>query len=257
MGTKGSNIQGLKSKSGCTQIRMMKESTEYNSQPLRSLIIEGHLDAIKRAHYCVQELLCGAESPASYGGALGSLSYANYPQQLMPLTVLMNYGETPTIYISNIMYKPYMVIYTFIDCYIFSLGVNAEIVQQARQIQLHLAHYGLDLGVMPLNSGHTGITNHFSPAAKVDAFDSNDAGGKKVVFYIPSDKAGGIIGKGGSILKEISAQFGVKVYVERDDTLQGVRKVSVRGDDEGALSRAHDHILLLSQQVQSNPPTEA
>jgi len=227
VGTKGSNIQGLKSKSGCTQIRMMKESTEYNSQPLRSLIIEGHLDAIKRAHYCVQELLCGAESPASYGGALGSLSYANYPQQLMPLTVLMNYG------------------------------VNAEIVQQARQIQLHLAHYGLDLGVMPLNSGHTGITNHFSPAAKVDAFDSNDAGGKKVVFYIPSDKAGGIIGKGGSILKEISAQFGVRVYVERDDTLQGVRKVSVRGDDEGALSRAHDHILLLSQQVQSNPPTEA
>ena len=57
VGAKGVNINAMKTKSGCSQIRIMKDPIYYNSQALRILIFEGSLQTVRRAHYLTQEIL--------------------------------------------------------------------------------------------------------------------------------------------------------------------------------------------------------
>lgn len=56
VGSKGSMMQTIKTKSGAVAIRIEKEPLEVNGVSLRKLTIEGTLPAVRRAHMLVQEL---------------------------------------------------------------------------------------------------------------------------------------------------------------------------------------------------------
>ena len=79
-----------------------------------------------------------------------------------------------------------------------------------------------------------------------------------MTFQIPRHSVGGIIGKGGQALKDLQAEFGVRVYVEREE-VAGMRLVVLKplgsepaGEQErAAILRCQERILALSVQEQN------
>ena len=55
-----------------------------------------------------------------------------------------------------------------------------------------------------------------------------------------------IIGKGASTLKEITAEFDVKIFVDREE-YQNMRKVTLRSESEHNMQLAKNKILFISQ----------
>ena len=70
---------------------------------------------------------------------------------------------------------------------------------------------------------------------------------QKLDFYIPKEKAGGVIGKGASVLKGLQKEFGIFIRLDRSE-IRGMRKVIMRGEDEAVLIRAREKIIEISQQ---------
>merc|ERR1711871_1941284 len=74
--------------------------------------------------------------------------------------------------------------------------------------------------------------------------DSNDP--NKLVFYIPKDTAGGVIGKGAANIKAIMEEFSVNIYVDRDE-YQSMRKVVIRSENPAANQGAKEKVLMMSE----------
>lgn len=77
-----------------------------------------------------------------------------------------------------------------------------------------------------------------------------------IVFNIPKETVGAVIGKGGHVLKELHSEFGFRVHVEKDET--GVtRNVVIMAPTHGTLSaqdvltmqRCRDKVLKIVQQT--------
>jgi rRNA processing protein Krr1/Pno1 len=66
--------------------------------------------------------------------------------------------------------------------------------------------------------------------------------GNKLEFFIPKDKAGGVIGKGGQILRDLQTETGCRIRLDRDE-IQGMRRVIVRHEDDAVMLRAKEKIL--------------
>jgi predicted PilT family ATPase len=86
----------------------------------------------------------------------------------------------------------------------------------------------------------------------------------EVTFQIPRHSVGGIIGKGGQALKDLQTEFGVRVYVEREE-VSGMRLVVLKplsntepaGElEKAALLRCQERIMALSVQEQANEMKE-
>jgi polyribonucleotide nucleotidyltransferase len=86
----------------------------------------------------------------------------------------------------------------------------------------------------------------------------------EVTFQIPRHSVGGIIGKGGQALKDLQTEFGVRVYVEREE-VAGMRLVVLKplsntepaGEQErAALQRCQERIMALSVQEQASEMKE-
>lgn len=198
VGAKGSNINAMKQKSGCSQIRIMKDPIMVNGQALRILIFEGSLTGVRKAHFLTQESIL----PDGVMDTVGD--------NVVPLTSITSYG------------------------------VSADTVRQLTEIQAYLNEHGLRLTVSTM--GETPV-NHSAPHED-DTSDPN-----KLVFYIPKDSAGGVIGKGAGNLKAIMEEFGVNIYVDRDE-YQSMRKVVVRSEDPAANESAKSKIMMMSEMMQ-------
>lgn len=107
VGVKGGNINAMKTKSGCVQIRIMKDPIIVNSQSLRILIFEGSLQTVRRAHYLTQELLLPE----------GTMETLNNELNVIPLGSVASYG------------------------------VSTDTVRQLTEVQSYLNEYGLKLTI--------------------------------------------------------------------------------------------------------------
>ena len=107
VGAKGVNINAMKTKSGCSQIRIMKDPIYYNSQALRILIFEGPLHSVRRAHYLTQEILLPE----------GTMDSLMHDPNVVPLSSVASYG------------------------------VSADTVRQLTEVQDYLNEFGLKLTI--------------------------------------------------------------------------------------------------------------
>ena len=119
--------------------------------------------------------------------------------------------------------------------------------------------FGLDLVVTQLGGSDY---HHTSPslgaAAAAPVVQERRSSPDEVTFQIPRHSVGGIIGKGGNTLKDLQAEFGIRVYVEREE-VAGMRLVVLKplsntepaGElERAAIQRCQERIMALSVQEQ-------
>eukprot|EP01039_Chlorochromonas_danica_P002223 gene2223-2428_t len=167
-----------------------------------------------------------------------------------------------------------------------SFGVQQETVRQLTEMKAYLwRHFGLDLTISremsspqaishaamaagvpmgrlpdaqpyPTPYGGGGVVNQ-RPMQPQNQRSGDGSGSRRpshsspsdVTFTIPKSCVGGVIGKGGQHLKDLQAEYGVRVYIEKDD-VGGRRTVVlsyIGGDEAGlpeeeAISRCREHI---------------
>jgi hypothetical protein len=124
-----------------------------------------------------------------------------------------------------------------------SLGVQAETVRQLNEMKVYLLRqFGLDLSVcreisvapvsgvhgqmnMSVPHLHTGGSHSLggpagpygqSPTPYGSTLLPRHHAADEVTFMIPSANVGGIIGKGGQMLKDLQSEFGIRIYVEKE-----------------------------------------
>lgn len=80
-----------------------------------------------------------------------------------------------------------------------------------------------------------------------------------IVFNIPKETVGAVIGKGGYVLKELHAEFGFRVHVEKDETgvarnvvIMAPSHGSVTSQDLLAMQRCRDKVLKIVQTTLEN-----
>lgn len=201
VGAKGSNINAMKTKSGCVQIKIMKDPIIVNGQALRILIFEGSLQCVRRAHFLTQESILP-------DGAMESVTGEKALANAIPLTSITSYG------------------------------VSQDTLRQLTEIQAYLGEHGLKLTV-----SSTADSPDTMQVVKEESDDPN-----RLVFYIPKDSAGGVIGKGASNIKAIMEEFDVNIYIDRDE-FQGSRKVVVKSEDPAKNQQAKDKLIECSEQI--------
>lgn len=153
-------------------------------------------------------------------------------------------------------------------------GVKPTAVAQLAEVRrMFLRDYGLDLAVVRPTAGPAnamssmGMTTSRAAHEELSAVGvAVDAGDNGVMFSIPKSCAGSVIGKGGQLLKDLQAEFGVRVYVEKEGDVPGMRVVVLRpcttaasgaaaaagagagtegGNGDGAMQRCQERILSL------------
>lgn len=281
VGKQGANIQTIKFKSGAANVRMQKEPQEFSGVPLRELTIEGPLQAVRRAHFHVLEMfvdpsqMSGGTSmpPPSYGGnnnMSGSGGFdMNYSSMGMSSQGNGGFGGVGSNSGGSLPLPS-----------LTTLGVQAETVRQLVDMKAYLSRqFGLDLSISREGSSSSGgqgqshggnqqsqgYTIHSStPQHSGGGSNSSpgSGGGSRerspddVTFTIPRGSVGGIIGKGGQGLKDLQAEFGCRIYVEKDNG--GQRTVVIKSSGGGVhsglgpaerenLLRCEERILALSQ----------
>lgn len=128
-----------------------------------------------------------------------------------------------------------------------------------------LSQFGLDLFVTQLGSGDYHHSSQVQGAPAPAIIPERRSSPDEVTFQIPRHSVGGIIGKGGQALKDLQTEFGVRVYVEREE-VAGMRLVVLKplsntepaGEVErAALQRCQERIMALSLQEQASEMKEA
>jgi len=142
-----------------------------------------------------------------------------------------------------------------------TLGVQPETVRQLTEMKQYLSrHFGLDLSIFreqPFgeDSWQPQITQDWQLARGMSAggghhvvsHQQKPPSPDELVFTVPKMTVGGIIGKSGMILKDLQTEFGVKLYVEKEDyqSNSGLRQVVISGPDRDAMMRCKDKVLSL------------
>lgn len=57
LGPKGLTVTTLKSECGCSVVRLMKDPVEVCGQSLRTVLLEGNVNCVQRAHFMIQQLI--------------------------------------------------------------------------------------------------------------------------------------------------------------------------------------------------------
>lgn len=246
VGAKGSNIMSLKNRSGALNLRMNKDAEDVGGIQLRDLAIEGTLSAIRRTHYNILEMFYEHQRPYD---PLPIPSQAPPPGFLSaPMPVTVPFSSLP------------------------SLGLHGDVVSRLRELQSYLVQMGLDLQVVdtrpslqrgpthgsplgnyadnsayaPMPSPYTAYTpplapsrprNH-QPHQEEDRLPRED----EVGFFIPKDKAGALIGRGGQGLRDLMTETGCKIRVGRTE-VNGKRRVIVSNENEAVMLKAKEAVL--------------
>jgi polyribonucleotide nucleotidyltransferase len=117
--------------------------------------------------------------------------------------------------------------------------------------------------VVPVASLTMGMAaQRLGGAAAADSAHSSerprDPNKKYLEFTVPREAAGAIIGKGGSILRDMQQEVGAQIYIDRDDPSSSTRRVVVKADDEPTLTKAHERVMSIVNAQAGNanaPPT--
>ena len=305
IGPKGATMQDMKLRSGAQQVRVQKDPRDFSGVLMRVVTIEGIALAVKKAHFCFQELFLpeaaqtlamteaggGSSGSGSGGGGGGGSvsSFAPYGQEpenesmmsyqgggggggagavrsganIPPSRGVGNGGNVVSIPLNSLP----------------SFGVPQEVVSTLSELKsLFASQFGLDLAVTRLggNGGGDssnsrseyplggGVQSTVAPASTtgrpiVPYSELLTIPGRVVeyedmmVFSVPKNSAGVIIGKGGQILKDIQNEFGVKVFVEKEGEVTGMRVVVLKSScntdqpltetEKTAMKKCQDHIM--------------
>lgn len=267
VGQKGAMMQNIKHKSGATQIKMEKDPMDVGGIPLRKLTIEGPMPAVRRAHMLILELFVDpnvAGGYNAYGGMVDPMAAGSPIGQIRV--------DQPTVHMVPVPF-PNLVNY----------GVQAETVRQLTEMKAYLwRHFSLDLSISrevvappgmvpgtPMNRSNEGVYYGPNPALPPSPQNKGNrptiesiiesrraSNPSEVCFSIPRMAVGAIIGKGGQKLRDLQAQFGVRVYIEKED-FNGKRMVvlSYGGETpmdpslvDTALQECRDHIEALVEE---------
>jgi len=290
VGSKGSMMQTIKVKSGAASIRIEKEPLDMMGQQLRKLTIEGNIVAVRRAHLIVLELYAEPSTLQMSAAYMSYLNTGGTPIVDMGGNIPRGPGfggqppfeapmQPPTPVDPNT--GTHMVSVPFQQ--LVNFGVQAETVRQLTEMKAYLwRHFGLDLTIsrevvapqaMPMNRpsaggqmhdfpplppggrpGPPGQGAHLHGGAPLDSIIDNrgkPGGGYEITFQIPKSSVGAVIGRSGANLRDLQAEYGVRIYVEKDDH-QGKRTVVLSATTEltemdganleVALQRCREHI---------------
>jgi predicted RNA-binding protein YlqC (UPF0109 family) len=265
VGSKGAMLSILSSKSGISVLTISKEPQEMQPslQPglmLRVVHLEGSLQAVRRAHFHILELFYTppgaptqhAQTSSAYGGGGGGGGGAFEFGIPAPLS---SFAQTPAqLSSAGVPFNA-----------LTSKGVPQNVVQQFRDLDAYIKQYGLSVQICenaPANSGYSGSSgNQFFATGGPSRYpvstgrDSATADTRKHSFFeIPSEEAGGIIGKGGSNLRELGQEFGCRVRMEamaKSDPA-AMRKVLIWHDDESV----HASVKARIQHMLANPAAD-
>lgn len=221
VGAKGTMIQNIQAKSGCVTTRIEKMPKEYSGVSLRKLCIEGVISAIRRAHFIVHELYA---------------SEGNYGMQQMG-TRNAGFGMGNDVHIGGGgqgygdsdggLPFPSLVSY----------GVQPETVGQLSDMKTYLSrHFGLNLMIVKEGSMYKTAPSFsvekLTLEETIEQKKQKSAPYQEMCFGIPKNAVGGVIGKSGSILKELQAEFGIRIHVEKED-FSGKRLVVMNSSSDG------------------------
>eukprot|EP00604_Paraphysomonas_vestita_P003230 CAMPEP_0174821448 /NCGR_PEP_ID=MMETSP1107-20130205/8138_1 /TAXON_ID=36770 /ORGANISM="Paraphysomonas vestita, Strain GFlagA" /LENGTH=436 /DNA_ID=CAMNT_0016038469 /DNA_START=81 /DNA_END=1391 /DNA_ORIENTATION=- len=149
VGSKGSNIQALKSRSGATQVRVLKDPEDMNGTQLREILIEGSIHAVRRVHFHILELFYEINMmliAASGANVIrGSTLYDMMTSQGSMTTP--TFGAPPGFIPGSS--NPLSARGTIIPMNsLASIGLHGDVVSRIREMQSYLNQFGLDLQVL-------------------------------------------------------------------------------------------------------------
>lgn len=257
MGAKGSVISTLRANSGVMSAKMTKDIQTINAQSLRALTVEGSLMSIRRMNFLLLRVLTDGvmTAPDMYSQSRQVGGVPGVPMQ--PQSLLTQ--SLPVLPLESLPVR----------------GVHADAVRQLAELRNYLSVYSLDLMVVdsirlqpqmlsipntqphslqryPTNLGppahmHVPVSvvnnTHTRPSPTSRQHQSHDANQKVVEFGIPVEKVGVVIGKGACALKSLQAEFGLYIVVDKEER-HGMRTVIIKGDDDNAIHRAKEKIML-------------
>lgn len=127
--------------------------------------------------------------------------------------------------------------------------MHHDVVRQLSELEAYINQYGLTLSVFEklptksqfVSSASTRYTVSKPVAPQAAAIDNR----KNTVFDIPRELAGSVIGRGGSMLKELQQQFSCKIRLENSDRANPspLRKVLVWHDDDAVHEAVKERVL--------------
>lgn len=214
VGAKGAMIQQVQLKSGCMNVKIEKDPKEYSGVSLRRLSLDGTLSAVRRAHYIVHELysteslfvphvgssfLLNRNAPFADPSIGHGGSFNSEPEGSLPFPTLVGFG------------------------------VQSETVGQLVDMKNYLTrHFGLNLlivkeGTVFNKAGTPSMVTPLLPVEKltleatIEQRKSKSTQAQELCFGIPKNTVGGVIGKSGSVLKDLQVEFNVRMHVEKED----------------------------------------
>lgn len=235
VGTKGSNILSLRGKSGVMQLKMSKDPENIGDIALRDLTVEGTLLSVRRLHYHVLEMF---NDPSRAGfqyepvpAVLNSAPPGFVPNSnvaLVPMSSLTNFG-LPQDFVSRLKET---------QTYMHQLGLDLQVVDMRPQLQVApfaTAPVQYTFGGVPSMQGTA------RPQQRQKQEDKEIRDGE-MGFYIPKEKVGGLIGRGGQGLRDLAVQTGCKIRVDRAE-VNGQRRVILSNDSEAVMLKAKDIVM--------------
>lgn len=292
VGPKAATIQGIRSRSGVTQIRVLKEPQTIQGIQVRGLVMDGNVNSVRRAHAMVLAEIFQDNSIQDRQGTTPSFgspyqghdnySSANVVGSSSNLSRGSHYGHSSVHHstpVSSVLPIPSLQTY----------GIHPEVVRQLRDLQAYFVQFGMDIQIIDTrahvasaqqalnsfsfnsnsdqryssghynNDGNRGEKRDYRDRDRERERDPRDLRdqtevGNKLEFFIAKEKAGVVIGKGGQTLKEVQAEFNCKIRLDREE-LNGMRRVTVRHDDDMVMLRAKERILEIIANSQPLDPS--
>ena len=250
IGSKGSTILDLQQRTGCVA-KMSKDPKTILGSEMRILVLEGNPNTIRSAHEYILGLFLqpGMGGGSSLDSGHGSSSGGHRMGETN------NNPGTFTLTSPNLM----------------SLGVPVETVMRVMEAQTALVPYGIDLvgvqmgGGMPVSSGDSeydpfgtgGQIGGLPPVPigpppeqvglHIALYDVNaETNEKRLEFFVDKEHAGSVIGKGGSIMKDMEEKFQLRIFMEREH-INGLRRVVIRGAPEHTDQHMKDCMIHMCQ----------
>ncbi|KAJ1411511.1 hypothetical protein B484DRAFT_455604 [Ochromonadaceae sp. CCMP2298] len=257
VGAKGTMLQLLKQKSGAQSLGIEKEPLNISGVSLRKVWITGSLYAVRRAHYLILELFADPNALFSAAAemAMDPLTMTAFSQSLPQMMLHQHQQATHTSrglgldhhgglgglglgHDSDMLGKLSSRADAMSSSGLLSLpslglprgaltgiplqslgdfGLQEQTVRQLVEMRGYLLqHFGLEMVVTKSDGASQGVpaapkTVESALAAKRISHPTS------LCFSVPLSCVGGLIGRGGQTLRDLHLEFGVRVYIEKEE----------------------------------------
>lgn len=283
LGPKGCTVSTVRNESQCTVVRLIKEPVEVCNQQLRTILLEGGLPNIQKAHFMLQQLV-----------------YENTPNQVAPAVRIDGTlpGMNPPVMDRD---RDFGVRDNRMDSrdrdiggyrgdrssrdrdgrggsssqsarVLVDFGVPLALAADAEKLVNQLNSYGVDVSFQRGTGGRVDRDRDRDMNVGIkNQYDSRDRGGyggstrqpergpnirpeqQKFEFMIPVDRVGSVLGVGGRNSKDIQQEFKVFLHIDKEE-VNGCRKVSLGGSDINNMLKAKARIIQAVEDNSSAPP---